>query len=54
VRLDALVGPTGPAVLPILAYVVGQLLVVTGWTRRPVGTPRVPRARTPVDVLSRR
>ena len=54
VRLGAPVGPTVPAMLPTLAYVLGQVLVVTGWIRQPVGTPRIPRARTPVDVLSRR
>ncbi|MCI0690350.1 MAG: hypothetical protein L0Y54_24390 [Sporichthyaceae bacterium] len=43
-----------PAVLPTLAYVVGQVLVVTGWTRRSMGTPRVPRPRTPIGAFTRR
>jgi hypothetical protein len=54
VRLSALGDLTLSAVLPTLAYVVGQVLVVTSWIRRPVATPRVPHPRTPVEDLSRR
>jgi len=54
VRLSAPLALGVPAVLPTLVYVVGQVLVVTGWTRRPTATPRVPAPRTPVDVLTRR
>jgi hypothetical protein len=53
VRLSAPTSLTVPEVLPTVAYIVGQVLVVTGWTR-PVGAPGVPRQRTPVDDLIRR
>jgi hypothetical protein len=43
-----------PAVLTTVVYVVGHVLVVTGWIRRSMGTPQVPAPRTPVDVLTRR
>jgi hypothetical protein len=54
VRLSAPAGLAVAAVPQTLAYGIGQVLVVTGWIRRPVGTPRVPNPRTPVEVLSRR
>jgi hypothetical protein len=54
VRLRGSADVTVPAVMPMLAYVLGQVLVVTDWTRRPISSPRVPRPRTPEEVLTRR